>query len=287
MKFDVVSDLHVDAWFQTTQLHDPDKRMWEGEPFTSRYLHVDWAYMRNEGSDVLVIAGDTANTVEMAFDVVEAASKDYPHVLVVDGNHEHYKGEGTVEENMQSLRDMCSSLNNVTYLDGQATYQRDNVLFVGATGWYDWKAFEDQYISRESAKQAWYQFSNDSRVPSYGKLGDPEKIAMIQAVQLSELVREAQTNDTIDHIVMVTHMSPRADLMEWKTNLTWNMLTPSYVNTALKQVLDSDVNRKIKSWVYGHTHYRKVSVIDDITYINNARGYPKENEPMELLQAEI
>lgn len=287
MKFDVVSDLHVDIWFGKTQLHIPEKRMWEGEPFKSRFLHIDWKYSGNADSEVLVIAGDTANNVETAFEVIAAAAQDYPYVVVVDGNHEHYNGDGTVEENMDSLRDLCTTLDNVTYLDGQSTFRLGNVLFVGATGWYDWKAFEDQFISQTTAKQAWYQFSNDSRVPSYGKLGDPEKIAITQAVQLAEHVRTAQDDDTIEHIVMVTHMSPRADLMEWKTDIVWNQLTPSYVNTALKQVLDADTGRKIKAWVYGHTHYRKMSVIDDVTYINNARGYPRENPSFEVVQAEI
>jgi UDP-2,3-diacylglucosamine pyrophosphatase LpxH len=287
MKLDVVSDLHVDIWFGTTQLHNPDKRMWEGEPHKSRFLHVDWRYVQNEGSDILVIAGDTANNVDTTFDVVGAAAADYSYVLVVDGNHEHYNGDGTVDENMERFRGLCSQYPNVTYLDGTTTFRMGNVLFVGATGWYDWKAYEDQFISRETAMQAWYQFSNDSRVPSYGKLGNPEQIAMVQAVQLAEQVRAAQDDDTIEHIVVTTHMSPRADLMEWKTNLTWNQLTPSYVNTALKQVLDADAKRKISTWIYGHTHYRKMSVIDGITYINNARGYPRENPSFEVIQVEI
>jgi hypothetical protein len=266
VKFDVVSDLHVDIW--------------RGET-------LDWASLSNKDSEVLVIAGDTANNVQITFDVINAAAQVYNHVIVVDGNHEHYNGTGTVEENMDQLRELCTPLANVSYLDGEATFKLGNVLFVGATGWYDWKAYEDQYISRETAKQAWYQFSNDSRVPSYGKLGDPEKIAMTQAVQLAEHVRAAQQDDAVENIVMVTHMSPRADLMEWKTNLVWNQLTPSYVNTALKQVLDSDTGRKIKAWVYGHTLFRKLSVIDDITYINNARGYPRENPTFEVVQVEI
>src|SRR5438309_10459367 len=113
MKLDVVSDLHVDIWFGTTQLHNPDKRMWEGEQEKSRFLHVDWRYVQNEGSDVLVIAGDTANNVDTTFDVVGAAAADYSYVLVVDGNHEHYNGDGTVDENMERFRGLCSQYPNV------------------------------------------------------------------------------------------------------------------------------------------------------------------------------
>ena len=288
LKIDVASDLHVDAYEYSTQTHDPDIRLWEGEAHKSSPLYIDWEHLKNEDSRVLIIAGDTANCIPTTATVIRQAAQVYQHVVFVDGNHEHYTGMNTVSGNMDEMRASVSGLTNVTYLDGSSSVQIDDVLFIGATGWYDWKAFEDQSISQYSAKQAWYRFSNDSRVPSYGKLGSPEQIAILQSTQMAERVRSISSDDHVGYIVPVTHMSPRADLMEWKEgNLIWNSLTPSYVNTSLKAVLDADTEKKITHWIYGHTHFRKITDIDGITYVNNARGYPRENPPFSLTQIEV
>lgn len=288
IKIDVASDLHVDAWLRSAMADDTGKRQWEGEPHNSPFIHIDWEWYKNEGSRILVIAGDTANTIDLTATVVRQAASVYEHVVFVDGNHEHYNGSGTVASNMDDLRASIAAIPNATYLDGTTSFKVDNLLIVGATGWYDWKAYEDQHISHATAKQAWYRFSNDSHVPAYGKLGNPEQIAILQSTQIAETVRTVADDDTVENILVVTHMSPRADLMEWKEgNVVWNTLTPSYVNTSLAHVREADSKNKITHWVYGHTHFRKTIELDGITYVNNARGYPRENDPFSLKQIEV
>jgi predicted phosphodiesterase len=116
----------------------------------------------------------------------------------------------------------------------------------------------------------------------------PEMRATVEAINLAADVKAANADDSVTDIVMVTHMSPRADIMVWKAgDHIWNALTPSYVNTQLRQVVGADDNRKIKFWVYGHTHYRQMLEVDYITYVNNARGYPNENPPFSLSQIEV
>lgn len=287
-KFDVVSDLHIDAWAHTTQLHEPTRRLWEGEPYQSRVLHIDWRFYKNPGSWALVIAGDTSNSILSLAMVVEQAAQEYDQVIIVDGNHEHYHGDSTVEDNMIILSNALQPLPNATYLDGTRTLRLGDTVFVGCTGWYDWLAHTDRGIPEYLAKKAWIQASNDARYPDFGSFKDPDKLANIQAVQLAEHVRTASNDDTVKNIVVVTHMSPRSDLMQWKEgDVFWNALTPSYVNTKLLQVLEADTGKKIRHWIYGHTHEQKTTTIDDIVYTNNARGYPRENGPLKLVQLEI
>jgi hypothetical protein len=121
--------------------------------------------------------------------------------------------------------------------------------------------------------------------------GDPEIMAFRDAETLSKAVSYLQDeiNDEADHIVMVTHTSPRRELMEVSKDPSWNRLTPSFVNTQMKDVLAADTKGKIKYWVYGHTHFRKQSKIDEVTYLNNAYGYSGEfpNQPWSLKQFEL
>ncbi len=287
MKIDFCSDLHVDQWMGETILHDPDRRMWTGEPYKSQFLHIDWRYYKNPESRVLIIAGDTANSLFTSKEVVGAAAEEYEHVIVVDGNHEHYGEDMTVRNGMEFFKEELKAFPNVHYLDGTDTFVLDGVAFFGATGWYDFEAYANQGITSFTAQRAWASYSNDSRYPDFDG-SSPLRMAMEQSVQLAENVRDVQNDDEVASIVMTTHMSPRADIMQWKAgDVFWNTLTPSYVNTSLKNCLEADVNKKIRYWVYGHTHTRKMTEIDGVIYANNARGYPRENPPFTLTQIEV
>lgn len=287
MKIDFCSDLHVDAWHGTTQLHDPNRRMWAGEPFKSMFYYIDWRQYKNPESRVLVIAGDIANTMMTSYQVVAAAAEEYEYVVVVEGNHDHYQNDKTVDEGAEFFTQLLASYPNVYHLKHDTGLLLDGVAFLGCTGWYDFKAYESQGISDFIAKRTWGQYSNDSRYPQFGTKS-PESLAAEQAINLASQVKTASEDDAIESIVVATHMSPRGDIMEWKAgDLIWNALTPSYVNTALKQVVDADVNNKIRYWVYGHTHHRQMVEIDGIVYANNARGYPRENPPFTLTQIEV
>lgn len=287
MKIDFCSDLHVDAWFSTTQLVDPSVRKWEGEPFNSRYLYIDWREYKNPDSRVLVIAGDIANTMMVSKEVILAAAAEYEYVVVTEGNHDHYDNDMTVDEGMAHLTALLAEAPNVYHLKHDTGLLLDGVAFFGATGWYDFKAYENQGISDFTAKSTWSAYSNDSRYPQFGDKS-PQSLAAEQAINLATQVKLASEDDAITDIVVTTHMSPRGDIMEWKNNdVIWNALTPSYVNTALAQVLDADTQNKIRYWIYGHTHMRKMTEIDGVVYANNARGYPRENPPFSLTQIEV
>lgn len=287
MKIDFCSDLHVDAWHHTTQPHDPSVRRWAGTPMNPIFLYIDWEAYKNPDSRVLVIAGDISNNMMVTKKVIEAAAEVYEYVVVVEGNHDHYENDMTVDDGAALLTKLVAHCTNVFHVKHDTGLLLDGVAFFGATGWYDFKAYENQGISDFTARQAWKTYSNDSRYPDFGAKS-PESLATEQAINLAAQVKLASIDDEVKSIVVATHMSPRGDIMEWKSNQpVWNALTPSYVNTALSQVLDADENHKIRYWIYGHTHTRKMTEINGVIYANNARGYPRENPPFTLHQIEV
>lgn len=274
LKIDYSSDLHVDIWeSKSHELINP---------------YLRWDKIKNSDSNILVIAGDISNSVECTIKTLAQASFHYEHVFFVDGNHEHYDGDAEVYDNMTFLESESAKLNNVHYLRGRNYVVVEDTAFVGVTGWYDWKAGSEKGINEIRARIVWRKYSNDSNYPIFGDLEGPANLASIQAFDLKMAVQEIDKNPDIKNVVVVTHMCPRFDLLEWRENdFIENMLLPSYCNEQLNQILTVDKNKKIKHWVYGHTHDRKVTEIDGITYHNNARGYPGEYPYFTVKQFEV
>jgi UDP-2,3-diacylglucosamine pyrophosphatase LpxH len=291
LKFDIASDLHVDAWFNTTQLlyHKGEgPASWTGDAWgEGKFIHLDWNWYKSPDSRVLVIAGDVSNDINDTIEVVKDASEVYEYVVFVEGNHDHYQKtiQADVDANQTILRNAMRNIKNVAYLDGENSINIDGVLFIGTLGWYDWRSFEERGITVELAKDQWETRSRDARYPNYGVHQHPGILAWSHAELLRTQVMEAQTDSLVTSIVVVTHTSPLPELNEWiEGRDVWNALTPSYVNTRMAHVLDVDVAKKIKHWVYGHTHTRRIVEINGVIYSNNAVGYPRENEAWSMTQ---
>jgi predicted phosphodiesterase len=101
--------------------------------------------LANEGADVLILAGDIcvavdANNATPMGQRVQAffqrVSHDFPRVIYIMGNHEHY--EGDYAKSYERLKRMITGqmLPNVTLLEKE-TVIIDDVTFVGGTFWTD------------------------------------------------------------------------------------------------------------------------------------------------------
>lgn len=294
VKFEFCSDLHDDIWlsyehrFYQRRLAELD--ISEHHKLTPPgNTTIDWAKQKQDDTRVLVIAGDISNDIMSTVKIIKNAAEVYEYVVFVDGNHDHYDASNTIKEGEQHYRDELSDYPNVIYLDGKTHFTIDGTRFVGALGWYDWRGFEEVHgITQEVAKAAWLQGSNDSEYPQYDEFKDPATLAFIHAEAVRQQVADAQDDDEVESIVVVTHTAPRHELLLWKEgDSVWNNLSPSYMNGQMKSSLEADTKKKIKAWIYGHTHLRAMKDIDGVAYANNARGYPGESSPWWLPQAEV
>jgi predicted phosphodiesterase len=289
VKFEFCSDLHDNAWRRAIQRQV--KVVIPGLPHvTSSHVGstVDWAYHKQEDTRVLVIAGDISDDLKTSLDIVKDAAAVYEFVVFVEGNHDHWEGDQTITNNTQKIRDELSCHPNVIFLDGMSTFTIEGTRFIGAMGWYDWKGYEHLGITQEVARQAWLDLENDSYWPQYGELKDPATLAFIHAEAVRQQVIDANADDEVQSIVVVTHTVPRHELLVWKEgDNVWNHLSPSYMNGQMATSLAADTGQKIKVWIYGHTHFRDMKEIDGVTYCNNARGYPGESSPWWLPQVEV
>lgn len=253
MKFDLVSDVHIEMWH--------DKPDW-GDVCDNR---------------ILVVAGDTSNSIVRSANALNEAAHFYDHVLVVDGNHEFYDtGRMNVEEAMEAFRAELfhgKNGNKITYLPNSACCI-EGTMFVGFNGWYDFKMADG--FDREAQHNAWKMGSNDSRFIRFKNY--PDKMAADQAHKLAFVVRNGGGNPAIKEIVVVTHTSPLLRGLRTTHDPFWNMMNGAYGNTEMKQVLDADVAHKIKVWCFGHTHYNNDFVQDGVRFLSAPRGYQGEHQ---------
>jgi hypothetical protein len=252
-KIDIVSDLHEDI---------------QGGQF------VDWSKTKSPDSDLLIIAGDTANDVERAAHSINVASLYYRYVFVTDGNHEHYSSV-PVDYNCGKLHAMLN--NNVYFLHPNGWQhsivpEHPNLAIIGCNGWYD---FDHPQYSDVECISAWMDRSNDSRRINFGS--DIKQLEVKQKAQdasrfIAQRVCRLAKNKDVEHIILVTHTVPGYDLLVHKPDdIEWEKLSGAYSNESMSTIPELDP--RIKLWVSGHSHHADDRTIDGIRYLRNPRGY--------------
>lgn len=270
MKFDLISDFHVEfnVMYSETIVYK------DGEP-------AFFAWHKARKNPILVIAGDISNMTEVSMDIIEEAADYYEQVIWTDGNHEHYSGyknhsKYSLTQNMEKARVQATrDLENVTYLDGETYIIQDGTMFVGANGWYDFKMAAG-YHTKEQYRQ-WQRHSNDPVCIRFGKKNRPEKMADRQSTQIAKMVKDAQDDERVKEIVVVTHTIPHRDGMIKNPAHEWYPLNGAYGSSLMHRVRTADLSqKKIRAWVFGHTHYVYDFFHEGIHYVCNPRGYRGE-----------
>ena len=268
MKYDLGSDLHVDI--------------------NARLGMLDFATLKNEGSETLVLAGDISNDPALTLRVVSEAAQVYENVIFIDGNHEHYGNlynGRNVSFTTKYLKKEAKKIPNISYLKGNNSVFIDGVLFVGANCWYDFKMQPSQY-SFDMAKAIWGKYMNDKKLAVFDK--EPEIYAEEQTNDIMKQVVDAQINPLVENIVMVSHTIPSPKGLVVKYEPIWDALNGAFGCTAIHKIFNADINKKIIHSVFGHTHYPyDFDDFDGIRFICNPRGYygvEPQTEKWTLLQ---
>jgi len=254
MKYDLGSDLHVDI--------------------NARIGMVSFKEQKSEDSNTIVLAGDLANTPELSAKVLALAATVYENVIFVDGNHEHYCGKhdnATIFDTMEYFRGVAKVIPNLSYLTGTNRVIIDDIMFAGVNAWYDFKLAPPQY-SVNKVKEIWRVNLNDANLSIFDH--QPEVLAEMQTDDLAKTVAEAQDDQMVEKIVIVTHTASSPKGLLVKNEPIWDMLNGSFGCSAMSKVFAEDVNRKIVHAVFGHTHYTyDFQDFDGIRFVCNPRGY--------------
>jgi predicted phosphodiesterase len=273
-----------------------------------------------EGADVLVLAGDIcvakhftdrnptyvqhlAKEYRQFFDHV---CREFPHVVYIMGNHEHYSGDVAHTENI--LREHLD-YGNLHILEKE-TWRHQGHTFVGGTLWTDMNQEDGVAMSyAQSAMNDFREVLNSNRmvvrrVPLYmenliytddGKNGgkyikDERGNLVPNGVKFKEEPARWSPEDSvedhnkmmayIDHVtrdpgnyVVVGHHCPSEQSVAdcYKGNL---------LNGAFRSRLDDFIlaRPQIKLWLHGHTHHNFNYWIGETRVVCNPRGYIEHEE---------
>lgn len=268
-----------------------------------------------EGADVLVLAGDIcvakhftdrnptyvqhlAREYHQFFDHV---CRQFPEVVYIMGNHEHYSGDVAHSENI--LREHLD-YGNLHILEKQ-TWRHQGHTFVGGTLWTDMNREDGTAMSyAQNAMNDFREVLNSNRmvvrkVPVYqknllwtddGKNGgqyikNPDGSLVLDCYkdkqEPARWTPEDSVNDHrkmlayVDHVtrdpgsyIVVGHHCPsELSVAEmYKGNL---------LNAAFRSSLDDFIEQRpqIRYWLHGHTHFNFNYWIGETHVVCNPRGY--------------
>jgi Icc-related predicted phosphoesterase len=291
-------------------------------------LHLEFGdinLQNTENANVLILGGDICVAADLGrpdpHNIMEGArsnritdffircSFQFPHVICIMGNHEHYNGDFATSGN--KIKSMLESnmLSNVYLLDKEIK-TIDDVTFVGGTLWTDMN--KEDSLTLFHVKQGMNDFrcvKNGDRMvtrtvpiyelnPNYtedGKNGGKySKNEAGYAIKIADKkVQEPSTfspeDAVVDHRKMVGYIQ---SVIEGKFDQKFVVVghhAPSRLSTHPRYKNDTLMNGayssslddfivdhpQIKLWTHGHTHEDFDYMVGSTRVICNPRGYAK------------
>ena len=215
--------------------------------------------------DLLVIAGDLGAPLdefkrwkEQAYiDALTFFCNNYPHVLLIPGNHDFYHGSFDRFRRFAS-RLLLSNLTIQTSQFGLEEYKlNEDTMIYASTLWFK---------NRPSNSQC-FGVMNDSRYIE-------DSLNQIHAVakkQVEDLKKKVGPND-----VVITHHAPTSSILSrYEPGYAAQQF---YYNEDAEKVIK---NNKPKVWCFGHTHISEDKIIGETRLISNPMGYYGHNNSSE------
>ena len=289
-------------------------------------VHLEFGdlHLKNEQSaDVLILSGDICVAADLGrpdphnfmegaksnriVDFFKRCSFQFPHVIYIMGNHEHYNGDFATSGN--KIKSMLESnmLSNVYLLDKEIK-TIDDVTFVGGTLWTDMNEHNEMTMNHVSQRMNDFRCVRNSlrmisrKVPIYelnpdytedGKNGN--KYATKEGggyIEIGHKRKEEASHFSPedaydDHKKMVGYIQ---SVIEGKFDQKFVVVghhapskasthpryqTEVIMNGAYSSRLDQFIldNPQIKLWTHGHTHEDFDYMIGSTRVVCNPRGY--------------
>ncbi len=240
LRFDYVSDLHIDYWDKQFFPQQDDGHHLVGEHDGSRkHFPTNWGKIKNK-SDILVVAGDISDRLDVSLKYLEALRKYYPIILFVDGNHEHtHFYPDPLPPSKFKVPEGIHYLRHQDYVVGKT-------VFIGTCGWWDYEnTFDPEKVEKTVDQQKSY-------IKMLGKDTNRElaKNLILKSKDeyqyIIDRLEKYSRFPEIDEIVIVTHTVPKKEFAQdpvVEYNGWWEKISD-------RQLQEYGVSR----WIYGHSH---------------------------------
>jgi len=248
-------------------------------------LHLEFAdiILKNEeNADVLILSGDICTAVDLPYsdsdrgqrfrDFFSRCAFQFPHVIYIMGNHEHYNGD--FQKSAQLIRNEVAQYANFHFLDKETKVIGD-VTFIGGTLWTD--------MNKEDPITLWdiSRMMNDFRVVKnsariVGQSDNPSRFLPDDAVEDHKAMLTF-INETVKgegKFVVVGHHAPskQSTKPRYQGDVIMN---GGYSSDLTEFILDRP---QIKLWTHGHTHDTFDYMVGSTRVVCNPRGYDAYEE---------
>jgi Icc-related predicted phosphoesterase len=268
-------------------------------------VHLEFGdlFLKNEeNAEVLILSGDICVAADFRksdpYGIVEHGKSQryidffsrcafqFPSVIYVAGNHEHYNGD--YAETFQILRTFLGHIPNLHILDKEHV-TLGNVTFIGGTLWTDMNAqdpvtlshirgaMNDFRIIQNSSEMVSYKTfdvnEEGTQIPTFRKRParfTPEDTVQDHKKMLEYIqVTTAMLGENPNKYVVVGHHAPS------KASTHPRYKNEVIMNGAYSSRLDQFIldNPQIKLWTHGHTHEEFDYMIGSTRVVCNPRGY--------------
>jgi len=232
-------------------------------------IHLEFAPfdVPETGADAVILAGDIGvGTKGLEWALRTFAGKP---VIYVAGNHEYYHQHR--EDTDQALRAMASAAGAYFLQDDEVVL--GGVRFLGSTLWTDFAANGEETVAQAQAQNG--LMMNDYSVISTGD--ERRKFSPADALQLHQASRKfLEERLAVVHAgptVVVTHHAPTpSSLPIWVQDGGLKAACFS----RLEGMMDA---KRVRLWVFGHTHWWVDEQIRGTRVVSNQRGYPRQRVP--------
>jgi len=274
MKIALASDLHLE--FQDIILkntENADVLILSGDILVAEDLHNHPEVHPNDPV-VLHNLGRRQSTALRFRDFMKRCSFQFPHVVVIAGNHEFYHGNW--KASIQYLRDEYSKFPNIYFLE-QELKVIDDVTFIGATLWTDCNKGDPLTL------HALGDMMNDFRIIRNDELGFT-KLRPAHTVHRHHRTLgylKAVLPDLKDKkVVFVGHHAPTLNSIHEKYRND-QLMNGGYASDLSELILD---NPQIKLWTHGHMHDPFDYMVGETRVVCNPRGYAGHDSQADVFE---
>jgi len=261
-------------------------------------LHLEFGDLQlnnDRDADVLILSGDICvakdigrpdpdNFMEGAkssriVDFFKRCSFEFPHVIYIMGNHEHYHGD--VAQSPSIIRSMLESnaLSNVHFLDKEFI-DIDGVRFIGGTLWTDFNGENEMTMNHVTRRMNDFQIcENSNEMVNYRTFENDKakfhkrpatwspRSALVEHKAMKKFIEDNYDPTKIN--VVCTHHAPS------KGSEHPRYAHDTLMNGAYNSNLDDFIMERpmIKLWTHGHTHEDFDYMIVSTRVVCNPRGY--------------
>jgi Icc-related predicted phosphoesterase len=267
MKIQIVSDLHLE--FEDILIkneHNADVLILSGDicvadDFHNQPVALAWENLPTDGYG-------RAKRALRYREFFKRVSFQFPHVIYIMGNHEHYHGK--FDTSADEIQNQLTALNlsNVYLLD-KGTKVIDGVHFVGATLWTDMNRGDPLTL------HAVRDMMNDFRIIRNDEKGytplKPADVALRHRETLKYFRLMLSEHKDKKCVVVGHHAPSRLSTHEQYKNE--HLMNGAYSSDLSEFIMD---HPQVKLWTHGHTHHPFDYVIGETRVVCNPRGYESD-----------